>query len=618
MIRAETKLREERGYAAVSLLVVAFICVLFGAVLLPLSTASYSLIVHLVGAAASTNKALTQAQYSALMPRMTAGGFFYGAIGVALLLFRRTLTPYMADAAESLRIVLGQSRQATAEAFRTERWWHFAALGLIMLAGIALRVSYLGEPPRYDESFTYVGYVRRSLVHALADYSSPNNHILHTVLAWICCRVLGDSLWAMRVPAFLAGVASIPLLYVTARLMAGRNAALLASSLIAISGPFVLYSVNARGYTLQAALFLVMLYAAAKIVDHAPVTIRAYWILFAVAAILGFWTAFSMLYSYLVAVGWLLCAGGWRRMLYPITVSGAAIAVTVFALYMPAVIVSGFDAVYRNPGIQALPPDEFRAEAIRFPSELATFLHGSDPLLLTLLIGLGVALSLALAARAGRLHAHPLLIVLLVVLILPPVQRVVPYPRFLLPMFGIYYLSAATGWAALANKRPSLHERPATIILLAAVAVLAVHLVRSQYIESWREFPDSRAIASYLATHLRPCDRLIATLSAGTELIWELDHAKVQYFTYSQDKRVLGRVLVVTSKMDKLPPRGNGLIDPSQLTVEGTLRSEGLDQAIYTPPRLIYSAGRGEVFELLPWQPSRGANVNCELLPSSH
>jgi len=45
-----------------------------------------------------------------------------------------------------------------------------------------------------------------------------------------------------------------------------------------------------------------------------------------------------------------------------------------------------------------------------------------------------------------------------------------------------------------------------------------------------------------------------------------------------------------------LPPRGNGLIDPSLLTLGGSLRAASLNAAEYLPNQLIYRSGRERCF----------------------
>lgn len=196
---------------------------------------------------AASQNPFSPEQYALLAPRLLPGGLFYGVIGAVLLICRRKLEHWIEEAACLLREAFVKEARSSLRALRAESIWPLLVLTLVTLLGIALRVLYLGEPPRYDESFTYIEFAKRSLIHVFAYYPAPNNHILHTALVWISCRVFSGSLWAMRLPALLAGIAAIPLIYITTRKLAGRGAGLLAAGLMAISGPFILYSVNARG-----------------------------------------------------------------------------------------------------------------------------------------------------------------------------------------------------------------------------------------------------------------------------------------------------------------------------------------------------------------------------------
>lgn len=175
-----------------------------------------------------------------------------------------------------------------------------------------------------------------------------------------------------------------------------------------------------------------------------------------------------------------MAALGWWIENRAIPVHFAAItAIAVVMLYMPVVIVSGPDALLRNPWVQPLSPEQFRAQALKFPAELTRLLHGSDPLPFALLTVLGAILTFFFTPRLGRRSAPLLGPVLLVVLILPLIQRVVPFPRVLLPLFAIYYLSAAVGWCGLANRMFRWRECPALVGFAALAGILGLHLARS-------------------------------------------------------------------------------------------------------------------------------------------
>jgi hypothetical protein len=306
-----------------------------------------------------------------------------------------------------------------------------------------------------------------------------------------------------------------------------------------------------------------------------------------------------MLYSYLVVTGWLLWSGG-RRVLRPLVISGAMTALAVVALYMPVVIVSGLDSLLHNPFVRALPVEEFRARAKRFPMDLLWLLHGGDPLPVAVLIALGTLLSFIMNARR-RNGAHLFLILLLVLLIVPPMQRVVPYPRVLLPLFTVYYLAAALGWCGVLDKRFSAYDGHMSVLSVVAIGAMAFYLTRSGYIESGNDFPESKSVSAYLSRQLRPCDRIISPATARSQLAWQWKHDGVSYRDYSPEGSP-GRVLVVYINYRlgiAVRSIEFALVDPREFTLEDTLIKAGLKRDSYALPRLIYTTGRAEVFELL-------------------
>ena len=62
----------------------------------------------------------------------------------------------------------------------------------------------------------------------MSDYSHPTNHILHTLLTKLSTGILGVGPVALRLPAFLAALLSMPVFYLFARGMFNRYIALIA------------------------------------------------------------------------------------------------------------------------------------------------------------------------------------------------------------------------------------------------------------------------------------------------------------------------------------------------------------------------------------------------------
>lgn len=128
--------------------------------------------------------------------------------------------------------------------------WSSAILGFITLIALVLRVLLINQPIRYDEAYTFIFYASRLLNNILANYSAPNNHILHTLLVAVAYHLLGASPWIVRLPALVAGTLSVPAAYIAARRFFSSNQSLAAAALIAVTPGLIAYSANGRGYTM--------------------------------------------------------------------------------------------------------------------------------------------------------------------------------------------------------------------------------------------------------------------------------------------------------------------------------------------------------------------------------
>ena len=140
-----------------------------------------------------------------------------------------------------------------------------SAIGLIVVIGLAVgvRVPFMTQPVRYDEAFTLMHYVVPP--GELTHYTMVNQHLLHTLAVWASTASFGFGLPALRLPAMLAGVAAVPLAWRVARRLTGPapgwldgRGGWLAAAGVAVHPFLVLFSTNARGYTLMVVATLTM------------------------------------------------------------------------------------------------------------------------------------------------------------------------------------------------------------------------------------------------------------------------------------------------------------------------------------------------------------------------
>jgi hypothetical protein len=348
------------------------------------------------------------------------------------------------------------------------------ALVVVTLIGAAARVLLLERPLHYDEAFTLTEYTWRSPLFFLTRYTHPNNHVLHTLLAWITTRA-GDALWLARLPAFLAGVAVIPATWLAAARLDGR-AALIAAALAAGATPLIEHSAQARGYTIVV-LCVLLLYALRPGAVAGGLLIAA-----------GAWTIPVMAYA---ATGYLV----WRFLDDRSVAVRTAIvaAAATFVLYLPILVVSGMDSITANGNVLPVPYHVFFDE---MPRSLATLSH-EWTLSFTWIGGL----ILAIAAATQRKFALPLVVAILVIAVLLVASRRMPFPRvwiFLLPLFLI---AAGHG---IARFVPARFAGALAVLLAVAAAWNAVRLTaRNTFFED-PVFARARTIATFVARSEEP------------------------------------------------------------------------------------------------------------------
>lgn len=190
-------------------------------------------------------------------------------------------------------------------------WWRTSdvwVLSALMLTALGLRIWRLESCLWLDEILTLVRFVREPLGTIVTSFPDQNQHMFYSVLARISCNVFGESAWAVRLPAVLLGVATVPAVYALGREVGTRREALLAAALLTFSYHHVWFSQNARGY---AGLLLFSVLSTWLFLRGLRTGRWSDWLLYAVSGALGFWAHLTMLFVVLshasVAV-WLLAA----------------------------------------------------------------------------------------------------------------------------------------------------------------------------------------------------------------------------------------------------------------------------------------------------------------------
>jgi 4-amino-4-deoxy-L-arabinose transferase-like glycosyltransferase len=399
------------------------------------------------------------------------------------------------------------TRQLTAD--RSTLLW----LLLITLAGTALRLWFLDQPIRYDEAHTWHSFVMPGSGGPFS-YREPNNHVAHSLLASLSTTVFGSQPWALRLPAFLAGVLLVPATFVCARTVFKPSRGLFAAGLAAGSPYLVLFSSNARGYSGIALITLLLapltLYAVRKESSFA-------WFLVALLSALGLYTIPIMVFPMVMLAAWALLlayqTGGKAKILR----LSRALALTLLLcmlftllLYLPVIRSYGPGAILANRYVRPQALGEALAEWPRMARETWQRFFRDIPLLGKLLL---VGCMLVGMGRLWRANRSALLLVLAAPLccaLIMLVTRTLPYQRtwiFLLPLAYCLADTGLTGLVGFPCRNRWVHLAGALGLLFALG--MGYHLITTDAVTHYPDtgaLPDAQEIVDCLEPNLQEGD----------------------------------------------------------------------------------------------------------------
>ena len=465
---------------------------------------------------------VSRREFDAIVWRLRVVAVGLGLLAVALIVFAGAIDRVVCEAGRSWWSNVRRAPSLLASWVAREPRATVLAVIAIVVTAVVVRVAYLDVPMRYDEATTYDNFVSKPLYVALANYATPNNHLLNTFLAKVSVSVFGNEPWAVRLPALVAGIALVPATFALTRVLYGRIAALLAAALVAASSTLVEYSTNARGYTVVALATVFVFIAAARVLDRDSV---GAWAVVAVVGALGLYAVPIMIYPLGGVFVWML-ASTWLagRPFRPFLrrLGAAALVVTVLTLVLYA-------PVYAASGVRSVTANEFVE-----PRSLGTLLdlvpgHVSDtvgtwtrdlPLVASIALGLGLLVSLVATPWISQFRVPALLAVAAWAVAVLALQRVLPYTRvwlFLVPLVAAT-TAGFYGWAL--ERRPwATRVGPAIAVAVAvggSLLVLSADSVRES--RETGALLDAPAIADFLAQRVKPEDRILAT---GSDTILE-------------------------------------------------------------------------------------------------
>ncbi len=194
-----------------------------------------------------------------------------------------------------------QSIRAAARA-RSRAFWIVA--GLTTLAAV-LRFATLGvQAYHHDEIVTASRVLRGGFGHAMdAVGFSESAPPLYYALAWLWTQVTGTGEFGLRSLSAVAGVATVPVVYLVGLELRGRRAGLMAAALVAVNPMLLWYSQEARAYALLALLCAVSLLYCVRALHGGG---RRDFVLWGIASGLALATHYFAVFPIAAEVVWLL------------------------------------------------------------------------------------------------------------------------------------------------------------------------------------------------------------------------------------------------------------------------------------------------------------------------
>ena len=378
-------------------------------------------------------------------------------------------------AASAAREVKNFAAWATAPIKNRRSYWE---IGLATALGAGLRIYFLFQPMRHDESFTFLRYVNQSLWRLFL-YIEPNNHILHTLLVRFSVSIFGKDPVFIRLPAVTAAVLCIPAVYCLTRLTTGSRKNGLTAALLASVFPYIiLLDAMARGYSILVLLSLLLAMMGLRYIEKPSLALC---VIMSVTASLGVFDIPTFLFPGFGLFFWIgfrawkqgmQIKSLFREFAFPcILMTGLG----TFFLYTPTIIVTnGLYYLTNNVFVRPLPWVDFASRLPEHFVETAQQLTCGIPaaasgvLLILLIVGLTAF------AKTGVKNGFWLFpIMCLISLCLLIAKHAIPFPRtwsFLLPFA---FIAVDMGYTTLTKNLGAVRSK-AVLAIVGGVAAAAV------------------------------------------------------------------------------------------------------------------------------------------------
>ena len=304
---------------------------------------------------------------------------------------------------------------------------HFTKISLLvaLVAYIIMQLYYLFEFPfTIDEAASYVFFISKGLLVSATYYPGTNNHILFSETAVVFNSFFHNPIISVRLPCLLASTVTILILFIYLKNKFGLVPALLGAILFAFSSPNLFFSIQGRGYALLNLFVLVSFIS----LQQALVGKRVFGYLFVLSSILGFYDMIIFLYPFASFIVYALIKyGREKKVVIRLLLYGLVVAFGVILLYLPVLLLSGYNAISGNPWL--IPLQNFFTHIPEYFSSVGSYFWSSDSygLVITIILLL-LSLLLAFFKRDKNMITF-LACVYFVPLLIMLCQQILPFER---------------------------------------------------------------------------------------------------------------------------------------------------------------------------------------------
>jgi hypothetical protein len=217
-------------------------------------------------------------------------------------------------------------------------------------------------PITHDESSTYINFSGRGLIYSMGYYSATNNHVLNSMLAFFTCKIPVKDTLALRIPAFLAGIGAIIVLWFFLRNHFRSHVLSIFVWGIYCNMFFLTdYGVMARGYSFILLFFIVSYYSVLRIQPYklgnnlVDILNHRWFCVFILSSIAGFYTIPTYLYAHMaLCFIYAVYYYGNSKSIIVFVKANLLIIAIVMLLYLPVVMISGIDSLINNRAVQRI------------------------------------------------------------------------------------------------------------------------------------------------------------------------------------------------------------------------------------------------------------------------